>query len=287
MLWYFFVSDEEWIVDMKIGQAFREAFKVYPGRSSDGLRFLTVEFCMTAACCVPLLFLALKGAEWLALLCIPCYVLVMFWARVNAAAAMQDALGGGRLFSKRLVDGEGYGKKLAYGLSRAFYLILWGAPLIAGAIYARDQISGDTDALTVLRAIKAFGGGKLMQGGLYLLYIAIGMIVLFCFGLAWHSGDRHAYVLGDRKLMKGHRWGAVGCWICSLVTILPVLVSIGILAFRYAPMMSALDELIMGTATLPDTKTSIIIFAIGAALTVPLMPLRSLITAAWVRGLKE
>ena len=47
------------------------------------------------------------------------------------------------------------------------------------------------------------------------------------------------------------------------------------------------DELIRGTARLPDTKTSLIIAGIGAVLTVPLMPIRSLMIAAWVRGLKE
>jgi hypothetical protein len=272
---------------MKISQAFRQAFRVYPGKGADGFRFLLVEFCMTAACFTPLLFLTLKGAEWLALLCIPFYVLLMFWARVNAAAAMQDALGGGRLFGPRLTEGAGYGRKLGYGLSRALYLILWGAPLIAAAIYAWDQYAGKTDALTLLRAIKAFGGGQLMQGGIYLLLIAIGLILLLLFGIAWHSGDRHAFVLGDKKLMKGHHWGAVGCWICALITILPMLIALGILIARYAPILSALDELLMGEAKLPDTKTTLIILAVGSVLTVPLMPLRSLVTAAWVRGLKN
>ena len=272
---------------MKISQAMGRAFRLCFKKPYEWICFTLAELCLTLACFTPLLFLTTERLKFLALLCIPFYLLLMLWARVNAAGVMQDALAGGSLLSPNLLNAEDYGKKLGYGLSRALMLLLWGAPLIAGGLYARSQIAGDTDAFTLLRAIKAFGGGELMRGGIYLLLIALGMILIFCFGLAWHTGDRHAFVLRDPKRMKGRRWKGVACWLASLITILPVLIAIAVMAFRYAPVMSDLDELIRGTAHLPDTKTSLIIAGVGAVLTVPLMPVRSLMIAAWVRGLKE
>ncbi len=272
---------------MKISQAMGKAFRLCFSKPYEWICFTLAELCLTLACFTPLLFLTTERLKFLALLCIPFYLLVMLWARVNAAGVMQDALAGGSLISVHLLDPEDYGKKLCYGLSRALLLLLWGAPLIAGAVYARSQVAGKTDAFTLLRAIKAFGGGELMQGGIYLLLIAAGMLLIFCFGLAWHTGDRHAYVLRDPERMKGRRWKGVACWLASVITVLPMVIALVVLIFRYSPVLMDLDELIRGTARLPDTKTSLIIAGIGAVLTVPLMPIRSLMIAAWVRGLKE
>ena len=43
----------------------------------------------------------------------------------------------------------------------------------------------------------------------------------------------------------------------------------------------------MKTAELPSTKGTLVILGIGALLTLPLLPLRSLIPAAFVDGLKR
>jgi len=159
---------------MKISQAMGRAFRLCFSKPYEWICFTLAELCLTLACFTPLLFLTTERLKFLALLCIPFYLLVMLWARVNAAGVMQDALAGGSLLSVHLLDPEDYGKKLCYGLSRALLLLLWGAPLIAGAVYARSQIAGKTDAFTLLRAIKAFGGGELMQGGIYLLACLVG-----------------------------------------------------------------------------------------------------------------
>ena len=272
---------------MTISRAFRAAGKVYFGKPSDVFRFMLVELCLTAACFSFALFLTMKNGWIPALLCIPAYLLLMLPARVNAAAAMQDSLAGNSVFTLRLADPSLYGKKLGYGLKRGLILLLWGAPLIAGVIFAWIHYAGDTDAFTLLRAIKAFGGGELMRGGLYILAIAVAMILLLLFGIAFCSGDRHAWVLGDKTLMKRHRWKTIGCWFCALVTVLPILAAVVVLIVRYAPSFSDLNTLVTGQAKLPNTRTSLLILGIGMALTVPLMPLRSLVLAAWVRGLKD
>lgn len=240
---------------------------------------------MTLAAFSPLLFLCSEKLKMLALLTVPCYLLLMLWARVNAAAAMQDAIAGGSLFSPRLVDPSRYGAKLAYGLKRCVLLLLWAAPLIACLIIAWNYYAGEMDGFTLLRQIRSFGGGDLMTGGIYLLLILAGALLIFALGCAFHSADRHAFVLGEKSL--GHHGKVILCSLCSVITLLPLLISLGFLVARYAPLMADLDQVLLGRAKFPDTKTSLMIFGVGALLTIPLLPLRSLIIAAHAAGLKK
>ena len=272
---------------MKISSAFRDAFRVYFGHFGATARFLITELCMTLAAVAPLLFLAEDRLRMLALLAVLFWLVLMFWARVNAAAAMRDALNGGSLFGLQLADPAGYGAKLLYGLKRCLLLILWGLPLIVCLVIAKIHISGDTDGFTVLRLIKGFGGGDLMTGILYLALILAAALLLLAAGCAFHSGDRHAFVRDDPKLVKGHRGKIMLCWLCALVSLLPLLIALAALVSRYLPVLGDLNGIVSGSAHLPDTKTSVIILAVGAVLTIPLLPLRSLITAAFVNGLKK
>ena len=195
---------------MKISAAIKDAFRVYTGHFGATLKFLAVEGCMTLAAFVPLLFLTEGSLKYLALLAVPFYLLLMLWARVNAAAAMRDTFDGGSLFSYRLIEPGDYRKKLAYGLKRAVMLLIWGAPLIAFLVLAKIYISGDTDGFTLMRAIKSFGGENLTTGLLYVALIFLATLVLLAIGCAFHSGDRHAFVREDPKLVRGHHGGHPG-----------------------------------------------------------------------------
>ena len=273
---------------MKISDAFRNAFRVYFGNIGASLKFLVVELCFTLAVLAPLLFLTTDGwMKWLALLSVPMFFALMFWARVNAAGAMWDSLTGGSLFSMRLADTTAYGKKVAYGLKRFVLLLLWGAPLIASIVIARVNMAGETDGFTVLRMIKRFGGGDLMTGMLYLILILVASILVFAFGCAFHSGDRHAFVREDPKRIKGHHGKILLTWLCALITILPMLIAVAVLVVRYMPVLSDPSGFVAGKVELPPTKGSAIIAGIGAVLTIPFLPLRSLITAALVEDLKK
>lgn len=272
---------------MKISAAFKNAFQVYKGSFSATLKFLLVELCFTLACFAPLLFLTSGSLKWLALLAVPCWLLLMPWARVNAAAAMRDALRGGSLFSHTLADPADYGRKLAYGLKRCLLLLIWAAPLIACLAVAWNHFAGDMDAFTVLRQIKKFGGGDLMTGILYLLAILAAALILLAIGCAFHSGDRHAFVRNHPKMLRGRRGRIILCWLASLAAVLPLIAALVILVFRYLPVLDNLTAIVSGNASMPDTKTTVIILAAGAVLTVPLLPLRSLITAAYVDGLEK
>lgn len=273
---------------MKISDAFRNAFRVYFVHFGASLKFLVAELCMTLAALSPLLFLAADGwMKWLALLVIPLWLFLMLWARVNAAGGMQTALNGGSLFSMQLIDPTAYREKVVYGLKRCGLLLLWGSPLIASVVIARLYMGGKTDGLTVLRMIKKFGGGDLSTGMLYLGIILVATILLFAFGCAFHSGDRHAFVRENPKLVKKHHGKIVLTWLCSLVTILPMLVAVGLLINRFMPVISDPSGFVAGKVELPPMKDCALIAGVGALLTIPFMPLRSLISAAYVDGLSK
>ena len=166
-------------------------------------------------------------------------------------------------------------------------LLFWSIPLIACLVIAKIHYSGDMDGFTLLRVIKEFGGGDLMTGIIYMALIFIAAVLLVAFGCAFHSGDRHAFVRNNPKLVRGHHGKIVLCWICSLLTILPMIIAIAVVIVRYLPVLKDLNGVVMNTVSLPSTKVSLMILAVGAVLTIPFLPLRSLIPAAYVNGLEK
>ena len=273
---------------MKISQAFRNAFRTVSAQKGETLKFLAAEGALVLMCLAPLLFLTEKGPlKVLAALAVPLWLLVMVPARLNAAAAMQDSLGEGKIFSLRLADPGCYWKKVLYGLGRLGLLALWAVPLAAALLFAWDKYSGATDGLTVMNEIYDFGGQDMKTGVIYLLLILLALVLLAAVGAGFHSGDRHARALGQKGLLKGKRPGVLLCRICSLVFLLPLLIAAGAAAARYVPLLNDVGGVVSGDVPKPSTRTTLVILGIGAALTVPLVPLRSMVTAAYVSGLKE
>ena len=150
---------------MKISQAFRKAYQTVSAQKGETLKFLLTELSVTGMCLAPLLFLTEKGPlKYLAVLAALLWLLVKVPARLNAAAAMQDSLGKGKLFSLRLADPGNYGRKIGYAIGRMGLLVLWALPLIVSLAYAWDKYSGDTDGLTVLNMVYDFGGQDMKTG---------------------------------------------------------------------------------------------------------------------------
>ena len=110
--------------------------------------------------------------------------------------------------------------------------------------------------------------------------------MLLAFGCAFHSGDRHAFVRGNPKLVRGHHGKIVLCWLSSLAAVSPMIIAVIAVVIRYIPMLGD-QNAIVSKEGLPSTKVTVIILAAGAALTLPLLPLRSLIPAAFVNGLEK
>ena len=272
---------------MKIRQAFKNAYGALKSRKGETLKFLALEAALTGMCLAPLLFLTEKGFwRYLAVLAVPMWLGIKVPARLNAAAALGDCAEGGPLFSLGLASTENYGKKVLYGLRQLALLLVWAAPLIAALVYAYDKYAGDTDGLTVMSMIHSFGGGDMKTGVIYLLLILAGTVLLAFAGMGFHSGDRYARAAGQKGLLKGKRPKVLLCRICSLVCLLPLIIAAALTAMRYMPLLNDVSGVLSGDVSLPDTRTSLIILGIGAVLTVPLIPLRSMITAAYVRGLK-
>ena len=274
---------------MSISRAFGTAYKTVTAQKSETLRFLLTELALTLMCLAPLLFLtAEKPLSYLALLSVPLWLLVKNPARLNAAAAMQDSLGEGKIFSLRLADPGNYTGKVLYGIRHLVLQILWSAPAIAAAVYAWDQYTGDTDGLTVMQWVYEFGGKDTKTGLFYLLAIFAGLLLIAALGAGFHSGDRHAWVLEDRKVLKGAmRWYVLLCRLCTLVYLLPLIAAVLIAAWRYVPLLNDANSLLAGDVTMPSSRTTLLIVGIGAALSLPLIPLRSMVMATFVRGLKE
>ena len=274
---------------MKISQAFRKAFRTVSGQKAEALKLLVTEIALTGICLAPLLFLTEKGPlRYLAALAGVLWLLVKVPARLNAAAAMQDSLGDGKLFSLRLADPGNYGKKIGYAFGRLGLLILWSLPMIAALLYAWEMYAGPSaHGLTVLDMIYQFGGQDMKTGILYLLLILLGLILIAALGAGFHSGDRHAFVLDEKKLLKGERANVLLCRICSLVFLLPVIIAAGIVISRYIPLLNDVSGVVAGDVPRPSDRETLIILGIGAALTLPLLPLRSMVTAAYVNGLRE
>ena len=272
---------------MTISKALQKAWKTYIASPGDTLAFLIVEACLMMICLAPLLFLSRAAMAPFAAVSACLWLLIMLPARMNAAEAMRDAMSGGKLCSPRLISPGEYGAKLIYGLKRLGFLLLWAAPLIALAAVSWHHFSGEVDSFTVLRMIKNnLGGGDQMTGILRLLLILLGALLLLMLGGAFHSGARHAWAQGDKRLVRGHHGKIVLCWLASLIGVLPMILAVLWTVARYLPVIQNLNGLLMGTVSLPATRNTLMILGAGAVLTIPLLPLRSLIPAAYVEGLK-
>ena len=160
------------------------------------------------------------------------------------------------------------------------------ALLIAALLFAWEKYAGDTDGLTVMQMIYRFGGEDMKTGMIYLILIFLGLVLLFALGAGFHSGDRHAFVLEEKGLLKGKRLKVLLCRICSVVFLLPLIIAFIVVAIRYAPLLDNVSGVVSGDVAKPNTRVTLIILGIGGVLTLPLLPLRSMVTAAYVRGLR-
>ncbi len=271
---------------MKISKAFRHAGRVFAGQMGAAMKLLLLEACLTLFCFAPALFWWKEDLRLLMLLCVPLILLVLLPARMNAAVVMGEALAGGSLFTRGLVDLSGYGEKLRRALIRGFFLLLWSAPMIASFFVIREHVAGQMDGFTLMRMVRStFGGGNLFTGVMVIGLIVLATVLLAVFGCAFHSGARHAWAQGAPERVNGHHGRVVGTWFASLASVLPILIALLIVILRYLPVLRDLNGLFMGTLKLPATRGTLIILGVGAVLTLPLLPLRSLIIAAGVRGL--
>ena len=112
---------------------------------------------------------------------------------------------------------------------------------------------------------------------LTLLLVLLGMILILVIGFGFHSGARHAQAQGGTRKMKGRHGKNLLGWICAQITLLPVLAAFVIAVMRYLPVIRDVSGLMTGSVKIPPTRETLMILAAGA---LPLLPVRSMITAA-------
>jgi len=279
---------------MKIAHAVRKSATYFGHHLGQCMLTLLLQLVLRMMALAPILFAFAKETRLLALLCLPLYVLIVFPARANAAIAMQRALAGENLFGMQLVSVENYWGKVLQGVKQALLLCLWGAAWLAATalalvVYSGKTIEGVTDVFTILRTLMALGGGSSIQGAKIVILIYLATLLPLFVGFAFHCGARHARALGNRKLVRGHRLGVMGSWLVSLVTLVPFgAVAAWVGLELVGALSAALASIGTGSMTLPSLGNKIYMLAGSfVLLLLPLIPLKELIPAAYVQGLKE
>lgn len=281
-------------IPMKITSAWRDAWKVYRAHPGDVLLTLFIQILFRLMAAAPLLLLSARETAVWSLLCLPLYILIVLPARQNAAEAMQDALDGGRMFSLRLVSTRDYGRKVLRGVKQALLLLLWGilwvaATALAVFVATGKTIEGVTDVFTLVRTLMALGGGSSIQGAKIVILIYLATLLPLMVGFAFHSGTRHAVALGDKSLVKGRRGGIMLLWLTGLATVIPFAAVTAAVGTSFA---SALFEALanIGTEAVALPPVGQNVYLIAAALVVlllPLIPIKQLLPAAYLRGVKK
>ena len=277
-----------------LGLAFSRAFSAGEKRIGNLLKFLLVEVCFRLMGLAPLLFLLAPGYRYLAALALPVWLLVVNPARVNAAAAMQDCLAGGSIFSYRLADGSRWGAQVISGVKRMGFLLLWLLPLAGTGLYIWNYWLdiGKVDAITWINMMKDAGNDDFMTGvintALPMVVMLGASLVILVIGIAFHSGARHALALGNKALANGHHGKLVLGWICSLILMTPLWIAVVILVLRFISMAGGKSDMTELMNQVKGLKSFILLtLGGGVLLTLPLLPFRSLMIADMVRQMKD
>lgn len=283
-------------------QTIARAWRLYRRHFGPLMLGLLLQLVLRLMVLTPLLFLAADQTRPLALLSLLLWMLIILPARQNAALAFADLSAGRPLNLLAFVSCRDYGRKLARGLKQTGLMLLWALPFLAATglvlfVYFGKAIEGITDTFTILRTVISLGNSQAVQSLLPISESAtirgvVAMVALYLltllplfFGMAFHSGTRHAHALGSRRMLRGHRGGMVLTWAVGLVTLLPfALVAFRVGAGYLSGVMAALGNLGAGSIALPPLDRNVwLIAAAFVVLCLPLVPLKQLLTACRVR----
>ena len=292
-----------------ISAAWKDALKVWRSQFGGMLLFTLFQLVLRLIALCPLLFLAAgklqasyyltnpvavlseNPVRWCFLLCPLFYVFLILPARQSAAEAMQGALSGEPVFSIRMAfGGASYGQKLLRGLKTACFILLWAVPVLALLAWTARQFSGtdagENDFITQLNKLMDFGGGDIVRGIVNAFLVLAGAMVPLMFGCAFHSGSRHEWALGEKRLVPGHRGGVLLAWFSGLLVYLPFLLVLAVFTRGY--LMDVLENFkntFMLKLSLADYRVWLTLAGI-VLLLLPVISLKRMVTAAYVRLLR-
>lgn len=279
---------------MKFSAALKATWHTYRTQFPCMMLTLLIQLILRVMALSPLLFLTCEDTKLLAPACIPLYILIVLPARQNMAQCMQDALNGESIFSVGMVSFQHYGCKVVRGLKQTLLLAVWGIAFIACTglalfIYSGKTIEGVTDVFTLLKTLMALGGGSSIKGAKVVVMIYASTLLPLMLGVAFHSGTRHAWALGDRKILRGHRGGVTVTWLAGCVVLLPFIAAAAIIGSGFvSALVNALGNLGKGSIAMPSLHENLyVLLASAVVLLCPAIPFKQLLSAAYVRELKK
>ena len=277
---------------MKLKPAVQESLRVYKRNFPQLLLALLVELVIRSICLTPLMFLVNGTLAPLAWLAVPLYLLIALPARQNYALALQDMLEGGSVFSLRLVETRDYFRKLLRGLKGTLCILLWSALTIAGVTTLAMFYTGagNIDGFTMLRMFSNVGkmvGGDTVDGAMLVIGAVAATGVLILLGCALHSGARHAHALGSRKLLRGQRMKLILLWFLGLVVLLPFLAALAFVMGDWAASLIGQLKSLKLKNIAPNARQLYTLAASAIVLLLPLLPLKNLLPAVFLRQVKE
>lgn len=271
---------------MKLKPVLKAALAEYKKNFPQLCLALLVELVLRAIALSPLVFLADKALAPLAYLAIPLYILIALPARQNYALALQDMMHGGSVFSLQLISTKDYGKKLLRGVKGLVYILLWSLLTIAGVSLLYAAVMGLVDFITLMRIFSAIGG-TVMDGVMIVAAAVAASCLLIVLGCAVHSGARHAVALGDKKLLKGNRLRLIALWFLGCVLVVPFAAVVVAALGDYAlTLIASLKNLQLPAFTL-NVKQAAMLIGGAVVLLVPVLPLKNLLPAVYLRKVKE
>ena len=251
---------------------------------------LLVQLVLRAIALSPLMFLADKALAPLAYLAIPLYLLIVLPARQNYALALQDMLEGGSVFSTRLICPKQYGSKLLRGLKGTVCILMWSVVTIVSAVLLYAAFVGywGLDVITLMRICSSVGGGDIVTGLVLIMGAIAASGLLILLGCAVHSGSRHAVALGNKKLLRGSRLRLTALWFSGLALLIPFAAVVVYALGDYAlTMLGALKSFSLPSSFALNGKQVGLLIAGAVALLFPLLPLKNMLPAVYLRMVKE
>lgn len=271
---------------MKLKKFWTEALCLYKQHFADLMLAQLVQIVLRAMALTPLLFLADTTLAPLALLALPLYLLIALPARQNYADALQDMLSGGSVFSLQLLSPDDYGRKLLRGLKGTLCMLPWSALTIAGVTMLYLGFKRLTDGITLMSVFYAIGG-SVVDGVWIVLGALCSSTLLILLGCSVHCGSRHAFALKNRTLLRGNRLRLMGLWFLGTLLVLPFTAAAGFVLGDFA--RTAVAQLM--NLQLPSLSLSAgqlgVLTAAAAVLLLPVLPLRSMLPAVYLRSAKE
>lgn len=278
---------------MTIKKTMLESISRFKSGKGDLLRAQGMTMAVWAACLCPLLFLLNASLRPLALLCSLMLIFIALPMRQSTAEAMQLFLSGAPMATVAMLPLNGYWKKVARSLRMTGLMLLWLLPfaiMLGLLLYALTGM----DFLTALGYLSSLGGGDFGQGIIRYVMLMMLMLLFPLFGVMFHSGTRHACALNDRKLVKGHRGQLIRLWLSGLMFVLPVAICvvaliavIGVSAVRFTTEWFNNLMAVPSMSALMPPKWLLAVTAVSAVLMLVTNPMRSLLPAIFLRGVKD